>query len=104
MAERERVRSLTETEYVIVKMLAHDSDRGRYGLELVKMSEGRLKRGTIYVLLGRLQDKGFVASRTVREGSAIPRRLYRLTGLGQQVHEAWRRLEKLGRSQKKAFA
>jgi len=35
----------------------------RYGLELVDASAGRLKRGSVYVTLGRMETKGFVASR-----------------------------------------
>ena len=31
-----------------------------YGLELVTESEGALKRGTVYVTLGRLEEKGYV--------------------------------------------
>jgi hypothetical protein len=35
-----------------------------YGLELVSASRGRLKRGTVYVTLGRMEDKGYITSRT----------------------------------------
>jgi DNA-binding PadR family transcriptional regulator len=50
-----------------------------------------LKRGTIYVTLARMEDKGFVESR--REDvnaapSSIPRRLYKPTGRGVQVFRA----------------
>lgn len=34
-----------------------------YGLQLVKLSRGKLKRGTVYVHLHRLADKGLVGSR-----------------------------------------
>jgi DNA-binding PadR family transcriptional regulator len=56
-----------------------------YGLELVRKSEGRLKRGTVYVMLGRMEDKGLVESRvedSTPDQVGIPRRLYRPTGLG----------------------
>jgi DNA-binding PadR family transcriptional regulator len=59
-----------------------------YGLALVKSSEGGLKRGTVYVLLGRMEDKGLVASRqeeATPQYAGIPRRLYKLTGLGARV-------------------
>jgi DNA-binding PadR family transcriptional regulator len=62
-----------------------------YGLELVKASGGTLKRGTVYVTLGRMQEKGFVESRPERTAGAsgLPRRLYRPTGLGLRVLDAW---------------
>lgn len=62
-----------------------------FGLEMVEASDGGLKRGTIYVTLSRLADKGYVASREVpREAPeiGIPRRVYRVTGLGQNVYIA----------------
>jgi len=67
----------------------------RYGLELVDASRGRLKRGSIYVTLGRMETKGFVASRQEdRAPGAIglPRRLYRPTAYGLKVRDAYRLL------------
>ena len=64
-----------------------------YGLEMVKASEGRLKRGTIYVTLNRMEEKGYVESRKapVKEGQqGPPRRLYKATGHGARVLNAWR--------------
>jgi PadR family transcriptional regulator PadR len=61
-----------------------------YGLEMVKASDGTLGRGTIYVILDRLEDKGFVKSRAEKQpGEAgMPRRLYKITGLGQRALKA----------------
>jgi DNA-binding PadR family transcriptional regulator len=54
-----------------------------YGLDLVASSAGRLKRGTVYVTLGRMEQKGFVRSRVEeRPGEGPPRRLYEPTALG----------------------
>ncbi len=66
-----------------------------YGLELVDASGGRLKRGSIYVTLGRMESKGFVTSRQEdRAPGAIglPRRLYRPTAYGLKVRDAYRLL------------
>ena len=52
-----------------------------YGLELVDASGGRLKRGGIYVTLGRMEEKGLIRSAT-SEGS---RRLYKATALGERA-------------------
>lgn len=56
-----------------------------FGLQIVEQSRGAVKRGTVYVTLGRMQQKGLVASRTeVAPPGAIglPRRLYRPTAYG----------------------
>ena len=66
-----------------------------YGLQLVADSRGRLKRGGIYVTLGRMEVKGFVESRQEdRAPGAIglPRRLYRPTPYGLKVRDAYRLL------------
>jgi len=63
-----------------------------YGLELVEASGERLKRGTVYVTLGRMEAKGLVSSRQEekRPGSiGLPRRMYRATPLGLRVLDAW---------------
>ena len=54
-----------------------------YGLDLVAASRGRLKRGSVYVTLGRMEDKGLVRSQLEeRPGEGPPRRLYEPTPLG----------------------
>jgi DNA-binding PadR family transcriptional regulator len=52
-----------------------------YGLELVHASRNRLKRGGIYVTLGRMEEKGLVRS-SAGEGG---RREYRPTALGERA-------------------
>lgn len=82
---------LSPIEAVILDLL---TSRGEmYGLELVNGSEGRLKRGTVYVTLSRMGDKGFVESRPEKRPSSpgLPRRLYRPTGYGASVLHAQRR-------------
>lgn len=75
----------------------------RFGLEVVEASGGRIKRGSVYVLLNRLEEKGAVASRLEArpgEEGGLPRRLYRLTAAGRRALEAWEAglLALLGRS------
>jgi PadR family transcriptional regulator, regulatory protein PadR len=67
----------------------------RFGLELVEASGGRLKRGTVYVTLGRMETKGFVQSRQEQRAPGaigLPRRLYRATAYGLKVRDAYRLL------------
>ena len=51
--------------------------------DLVAASRGRLKRGSVYVTLGRLEQKGYVTSR-LEDGqpSGPPRRVNAPTALG----------------------
>ena len=69
------------------------SQRGElYGLQLVAASKGRLKRGTVYVTLGRMETKGYVTSHVedAPEGAGgLPRRLYEATPFGLRVLKAW---------------
>src|SRR5215218_6398209 len=84
-----RLPSMSATESLIVELLRV---RQHYGLELVDASGGRLKRGSIYVTLARMETKGFVESwQEERAPGAIglPRRLYRATPYGLKVHDAY---------------
>jgi DNA-binding PadR family transcriptional regulator len=79
----------SSTEALILEALG---GREMFALQLVEESQGRLKRGTVYVTLGRMQEKGYVLSRTAdRHPGAIglPRRLYRATAFGLRVLDAW---------------
>ena len=63
-----------------------------YGLQLVDQSQGVLKRGTLYVTLGRMEAKGFVESEqeSLPPGAiGLPRRVYRPTALGERMLRAW---------------
>jgi DNA-binding PadR family transcriptional regulator len=95
--EQQAAAALTGTEFLIMSLLVQNRGKEMYGLEMVGKSGGKLKKGTIYVLLGRLEGKGFVTARSeTMSGSAIPRRLYRPTGLGQRVFDAWRKVAEIG--------
>jgi DNA-binding PadR family transcriptional regulator len=80
---------LSATEHMILELLAREE---MFGLQLVARSKGALKRGTVYVTLARMQDKGYVESRTEEQPAGaigLPRRLYRPTAYGSRVLEAW---------------
>jgi DNA-binding PadR family transcriptional regulator len=80
---------LSSTEHLILELLAGNE---MFGLQLVEESKGALKRGTVYVTLGRMQDKGYVESWTETPSPGaigLPRRLYRPTGYGLRVLQAW---------------
>lgn len=91
----EHLPRFSQAERLIVELLA---DQGElFGLQLVERSDGRLKRGTVYVTLGRMQEKGYLESRQepLPEGAiGLPRRLYRPTGYARRVLETWRHAER----------
>jgi DNA-binding PadR family transcriptional regulator len=92
----ERVR-LTAKEREILELLIGQSAE-MYGLEMVARSGGRLSRGSIYVLLDRLEERGLVSSHLEARTpgtSGIARRLYRPTGHGRRVFQLWEELQGL---------
>lgn len=62
------------------------SNGAMYGLEMVKASS-MLKRGTVYVTLSRMQDKGWVNSTAEKNPNdpGMPRRRYIVSGEGQRI-------------------
>ena len=81
--------SLSPKEFVALNLLV-GAPRRKYGLQLVEESSGALKRGTVYITLNRLEEKGYVESKLEDEPPAglTPRRLYKATGVGVQVFRA----------------
>ena len=91
MAE-ERLPSVSATESLILDLLENSE---RFGLELVDASKGRLKRGSVYVTLSRMEAKGFVQSRQEERAPGaigLPRRMYRATAYGLKVRDAYQLL------------
>ncbi len=84
---------LSSKEKVILELLVA---RGHmYGLQMVSDSQGKLKRGTVYVTLGRMEEKGLIESEPEKlsdDSGLVPRRMYRATSFGVRVLEVWTRL------------
>ena len=88
----ERLPSISSTESLILDLLAPGE---RFGLELIERSSGKLKRGSVYVTLSRMEAKGFVESRQEERAPGaigLPRRLYTPTPYGLKVRDAYRLL------------
>jgi len=89
-AQQRRPPTLSPKETLILELLVRRPEL--YGLQLVAASRGRLKRGTVYVTLGRMEEKGYVTSNLEEppaEAGGLPRRVYRPTALGRRVLTAW---------------
>ncbi|HEY5958967.1 MAG TPA: helix-turn-helix transcriptional regulator [Polyangiaceae bacterium] len=83
----ERLPSNKET-LILEQLIEHGP---LYGLEMVGFAKGALKRGTIYVTLSRMQDKGLVqlVQDQAPDGHAgLPRPRYRVTALGKRALRA----------------
>src|SRR5919197_5954984 len=81
---------LPRKEQLILELLVAEGPM--FGLALVERSEGALKRGTVYVTLGRMEAKGLVESQQEPlplRGIGLPRRIYRPTAVGKRVLRAW---------------
>ena len=75
---------ISRLEHLVLDLLS--TRDAAYGLELVAASRGRLKRGSVYVTLGRMEEKGLVRSRLEGEpGDGPARRLYEATALGKRA-------------------
>jgi PadR family transcriptional regulator PadR len=84
--QRPRVLTLSAKESLILELLIGEQEM--YGLRLVAASRRRLKRGTVYVTLGRMEEKGYLTSRLEDDpppGGGLWRRLYAPTPLGRRV-------------------
>jgi DNA-binding PadR family transcriptional regulator len=94
---KSEVPRLSAKEQLILDLMIA-SRSAMYGLELVASSRGRLKRGTVYVTLARMENKGFVTSRhedAPPDGGGLPRRLYSPTALARRLVEAHAQLARL---------
>jgi DNA-binding PadR family transcriptional regulator len=83
--------SLSHNEAKILLMLSKSAAE-MFGLEMIEAAGGALKRGTIYVTLHRMEEKGFIDSRLEARPApevGIPRRKYRITGHGARVLAAY---------------
>jgi DNA-binding PadR family transcriptional regulator len=82
--------SLPRKERLILEMLTAEGPL--FGLQLVALSRGGLKRGTVYATLARMEAKGYVESEQEPPppgAIGLPRRIYRPTALGTRVLNAW---------------
>lgn len=76
-------RQLPQKEYCILDLLR--SGVLMYGLEMVKASKGVLKRGTVYVTLNRMVERGYLKAFDEHDTNhpGLPRKRYQINGAGQ---------------------
>ena len=80
--------ALSGIEFLIMDMLERNGEM--FGLQMVDESDGALKKGTIYVTLGRMVDKGLLDSYSGNNdpGTHGQIRLYSATDWGERVFKA----------------
>ena len=81
---------LSDTEYELMRMVIED--RVQCGYEMAKRG---VPKGTVYVLLGRLEDKDMLHGEYRVNGDAMPRKEYTATSHGLDVFRLWRSLKAL---------
>lgn len=77
---------MNKKESKVVELLSKGTRM--YGLDLVKQSDGVLKRGGVYFTLVKMEDDGLVRaemSSEERRKGAIARRMYSLTRDGEKL-------------------
>ena len=75
------------TEMIVMRVL-QELPRGAFGLDIVHRSNGAVKRFTVYLLLARLEEKGFVRvlpKKPEPDYPGPPRPKYQLTAEGCRV-------------------
>ena len=89
MGSKNEFPGLSEKEFQIMNLLINEGEL--FGLEMVEISNGELKKGTIYVTLQRMEDKKLISSFEEERDEneiGIARRFYETTGWGERVYKA----------------
>jgi DNA-binding PadR family transcriptional regulator len=70
-----------------VLRLLQSAVKGMYGLEIVEKSDGTIGRASVYILLSRLETKGFVDVTRPEKADhpGMPRPIYKVNGLGKKA-------------------
>lgn len=81
---------MSPKEQLVLRILM-DNPKGLYGSQFVQLSEGKLSRGTIYVLLDRLVEKGYVREEEQPPTSEyqIARTRHFLAAAGQKAYKSF---------------
>ncbi len=82
-------------ELILLRLLA---GRPKYGYELVRQLQagggGGIKEGTVYPVLYRLEDRGWIAPEWQAPARGVPRKYYQLTPAGlarlEELQREWR--------------
>lgn len=85
--------NLSNKEAVVLDLLLSGGAREMYVRELIESSGGRLGHAGIYVILGRMKEKGYVETRdepAPESRGGPPRVLYSASGLGERAFRSWR--------------
>ena len=68
----------------------------KHGLDMVRLSQGALRMGSVFLLLGRLEDKGLITSSLIEASGPrkMPRRVFQATDKGRRAFAAWQAAER----------
>lgn len=74
---------LTTPTLLVLAALLQNADDWRYGYDLSR--ETKLKSGSLYPILIRLKERGWMQSKWQHEKDQKPRHMYRLNAMGQRM-------------------
>jgi len=90
----------TKKECRVLQIL-NAASSAMYGLDIIKASNGDVGRGTVYVLLGRLEERDLISSSVLSSDGyyesqsgrpLLPRPKYYITALGREVVKLYDKL------------
>ena len=92
--KEDKLTILSEKEALIIKLLIDKEESlglEVFSFELVKLSSGILKRGTIYVTLNRMIKKEYVTFRRMDHfvGIGHPKKMFKVTELGKKMYNIY---------------
>ena len=84
---------LSDSEAAVLQLLFLERGDGLHGLGIVKASNWRIPRGSVYRLLRKMEQKRLVQSRRDDAGKnpGARRRIYRPTDVGEDAFNLWKR-------------
>lgn len=96
MAERSRFQISLSPQGATALRILKDSEIPLCGFDVVSASGGTIVKGSVWVVLQKLESQMLVVSeKEADENAVIPKRLYRVTEHGISLLEIYERLEKL---------
>jgi len=79
---------LTQMEIIILRLLANNKTGELHAFKMIKLSQGRLLPGSVYTILSKMEEKGYILARKEEleaNDFRMPRKFYRLSEAGKEA-------------------
>lgn len=88
---------MTDKELLVLEILDNNRPREMSGFEIVQKSDGKIKRGRVYIHLQKLKELGLVSSREEEKKNnrrSVPRILFSITEGGiKEIQQSYKNQE-----------